>query len=844
MDNHRRNSIIEPSGGYGSDTRNPMNTTTLPPKPQQRAPTDFNPRPQRPEFYQQGQYNVPNRPLGPQQQRQPPHHQQQQQQSRTTDDKVNSWNLNRQGIPQDVVRGPTPSQQRPPSQSQYYNMQQRPPPPPQEQQQYRQQPPSLVQDRRSLQTRVEEKQPFRPENGRPARPVVGSGIDDDEEVVVNSSVNQQPPPPPLNRRDSTLHAGGRPPEGVEPNRQWQRLAAAATAQGAGKYGKPQQDQQYGRQQPSLVMPEGQEQQRYNRQQFQQDEDIRRPSLSNSQKPRDVPSIIRRDSVMDGISKVADVSLRGRNDAPVEYGRRPPPVDMQDDRKAAVEQEAARRLVPQDSQDEIRRQVEYRKAEVVNEFGSGGSNGKLVAPRPDMNKEDRSTKEYEEQQQSRYERKVEKEFAGPKAVEHGNRASELRKSHFEATHMKPVKEPQKYSMVDGGGDNIDKTFGKELPTKVEEMGNKTRDYAAIAASRPAGEHDTNDRNKTKTKTIADNVRNRDEPIVSQSKNLRPDTLKIIKDIEPLKDSSNSKGNHRGENDVGKSPSKIPKKDRSELKTPTRAITPKSPENANSIGQKKLPMNKVQVGSAPSPNLKVVRSKIGSLQNTSHKPGGGQVKIENRKLEWKAGTRIEAKNDTYVPGGGDKKIPSVKLQWNAKPKVGSLENKTHKPGGGDKKIETVKLDFKDKAKPKIGSKDNIKHTPGGGAVKIEDQKMEIKAQSKVGSWDNVKHRPGGGEVKIFDDKSYIKQTTGQIGTPTKSQLRRSSSLKSPINMKLFSPEERTKSQVKIVVTPTSEENLYTKIGMETNKAGFRRSAYNRSPSLQNNMVIPEEAVRSNN
>jgi microtubule-associated protein tau len=63
-----------------------------------------------------------------------------------------------------------------------------------------------------------------------------------------------------------------------------------------------------------------------------------------------------------------------------------------------------------------------------------------------------------------------------------------------------------------------------------------------------------------------------------------------------------------------------------------------------------------------------------------------------------------------------IPSVKLQWNAKPKVGSLENKTHKPGGGDKKIETVKLDFKDKAKPKIGSKDNIKHTPGGGAVKV--------------------------------------------------------------------------------------------------------------------------------
>lgn len=62
--------------------------------------------------------------------------------------------------------------------------------------------------------------------------------------------------------------------------------------------------------------------------------------------------------------------------------------------------------------------------------------------------------------------------------------------------------------------------------------------------------------------------------------------------------------------------------------------------------------------------------------------------------------------------------MKLQWNAKPKVGSLENATYKPGGGDKKIETVKLDFKDKAKPKVGSKENAKHVPGGGTVKVSD------------------------------------------------------------------------------------------------------------------------------
>lgn len=68
-----------------------------------------------------------------------------------------------------------------------------------------------------------------------------------------------------------------------------------------------------------------------------------------------------------------------------------------------------------------------------------------------------------------------------------------------------------------------------------------------------------------------------------------------------------------------------------------------------------MNKIQVGSAPSPNLKVVKSKIGSLENTSYKPGGGHVKIENRKIELKGvAPRIAAKNEKYVPKGGDKKV----------------------------------------------------------------------------------------------------------------------------------------------------------------------------------------------
>lgn len=58
----------------------------------------------------------------------------------------------------------------------------------------------------------------------------------------------------------------------------------------------------------------------------------------------------------------------------------------------------------------------------------------------------------------------------------------------------------------------------------------------------------------------------------------------------------------------------------------------------------------------------------------------------------------------------------MEWNAKSKIGSLDNTTYKPGGGDKKIETVKLDFKDKAKPKVASTVNITHKAGGGNVKV--------------------------------------------------------------------------------------------------------------------------------
>lgn len=111
--------------------------------------------------------------------------------------------------------------------------------------------------------------------------------------------------------------------------------------------------------------------------------------------------------------------------------------------------------------------------------------------------------------------------------------------------------------------------------------------------------------------------------------------------------------------------------------------------------------------------------------------------------------------------------MKLQWNAKPKIGSLDNAAHKPGGGNVKIESRKIQIE--AKSKIGSLDNATHKPGGGDKKIESRKvfipfdlllalfrwtwnsrlvqLEYQVKSKVGSTANMNYKAGGGNVKVF-------------------------------------------------------------------------------------------------
>uniref|UniRef100_A0A671R9S2 Microtubule-associated protein n=1 Tax=Sinocyclocheilus anshuiensis TaxID=1608454 RepID=A0A671R9S2_9TELE len=134
------------------------------------------------------------------------------------------------------------------------------------------------------------------------------------------------------------------------------------------------------------------------------------------------------------------------------------------------------------------------------------------------------------------------------------------------------------------------------------------------------------------------------------------------------------------------------------------TPKSPKNRSPTSLS---------AAAPLPDLKNIRSKVGSTDNLRHQPGGGRVQILDQKVDF---SNIQAK-------------------------CGSKGNLRHVPGGGNVQILHKKIDLTN-VQSKCGSKDNIRHKPGGGNIEIRSEKVEFKAQSKVGSMENIKHTPGGG------------------------------------------------------------------------------------------------------
>ncbi|GAA6099617.1 microtubule-associated protein tau isoform X5 [Tachysurus ichikawai] len=206
------------------------------------------------------------------------------------------------------------------------------------------------------------------------------------------------------------------------------------------------------------------------------------------------------------------------------------------------------------------------------------------------------------------------------------------------------------------------------------------------------------------------------------------------------------------------------------------TPKSPGSLKNRSPTPL------AAAAPLPDLKNVRSKVGSTENMRHQPGGGRVQILDQKLAF---SNVQSKcgskdNIKHVPGGGKIQILDQKVDFsNVQARCGSKDNIKHTPGGGKKldlsniqskcgskdnikyvpggdKIQIVhkKLDFSS-VQAKCGSKDNIRHKPGGGNIEIRSEKIEFKAQSKIGSLDNIGHVAGGGQKRIETHKLMFRE-----------------------------------------------------------------------------------------
>ncbi|XP_018864607.1 microtubule-associated protein tau isoform X7 [Parus major] len=179
-------------------------------------------------------------------------------------------------------------------------------------------------------------------------------------------------------------------------------------------------------------------------------------------------------------------------------------------------------------------------------------------------------------------------------------------------------------------------------------------------------------------------------------------------------------------------------------------PKSPASAKT---------RVQPSAAPMPDLKNVKSKIGSTDNLKHQPGGGKVQIINKKLDFssvqsKCGSKDNIK---HIPGGGSVQIINKKLDFSSvQSRCGSKDNIKHIPGGGSVQIVYKPVDLSH-VTSKCGSLGNIHHKPGGGQVEVKSEKLDFKdkVQSKIGSLDNISHVPGGGNKKIETHKLTFRE-----------------------------------------------------------------------------------------
>ncbi|XP_060078014.1 uncharacterized protein LOC132557536 [Ylistrum balloti] len=161
-----------------------------------------------------------------------------------------------------------------------------------------------------------------------------------------------------------------------------------------------------------------------------------------------------------------------------------------------------------------------------------------------------------------------------------------------------------------------------------------------------------------------------------------------------------------------------------------------------------------------------SKVGSLENANHIPGGGFKKVPHYKLKWNAkakvgsldnvdydkrllnsqsGSDVSVQSDPGV-GGEGVVLPKIKAQYRGQAFSGPFSSMHFVPGGTAHLVKK-----KNTAKAKVGSLDNINYETYGGQSEIPHfGKPNWKTEAKVGSLEKIFHKPGGGDVTIPDLK----------------------------------------------------------------------------------------------
>uniref|UniRef100_G3RSK7 Microtubule-associated protein n=1 Tax=Gorilla gorilla gorilla TaxID=9595 RepID=G3RSK7_GORGO len=161
----------------------------------------------------------------------------------------------------------------------------------------------------------------------------------------------------------------------------------------------------------------------------------------------------------------------------------------------------------------------------------------------------------------------------------------------------------------------------------------------------------------------------------------------------------------------------------------AKTPPAPKTPPSSGEPPKSGDRSGYSSPGSPGTPGSRSRTPSLPTPpTREPKKVAVVRTPPKSPSSAKSRLQT---APVP------MPDLK---NVKSKIGSTENLKHQPGGGKVQIINKKLDLSN-VQSKCGSKDNIKHVPGGGSVQIVYKPVDLsKVTSKCGSLGNIHHKPG--------------------------------------------------------------------------------------------------------